>query len=291
MSISAPAIKEKSGKVRCQACAHQCLISPGQTGICGVRQNQAGELILLVYGRPVALHIDPIEKKPLAHFLPGTQILSLGTFGCNFRCSFCQNWEISQRKQELEKEVAGLSEWTPEKIVALAKAKNLPAIAYTYNEPTIFIEYAHDIMVLAQEAGLKNVFVTNGYATRRAWDYVRPYLDAANIDLKSFRDDFYIQFCGAHLAPVLDSITYLHQQGVWLEITTMLIPGQNDSDQELEAMANFLVSLNPGIPWHLSRFFPRYKMEEGKETPLATLQRAEAIGRRSGLKHIHLGNI
>ena len=279
-------------KVQCLACAHKCVIAEGRTGICGVRKNVKGELDLLVYGKPVAIHVDPIEKKPLYHFLPGTKILSLGTFGCNFHCSFCQNADISQNKlQDTSYMLQDLEDWPPEKIVQLALKYKTPSIAYTYNEPTIFVEYAHDIMVLARQAGLKNVFVSNGYESMETWEYIWPYLDAINIDLKSFSDKFYKKQCGARLQPVLDSIRECHRRKIWQEITTLLIPNENDSDKELTQIAEFIASVDKGIPWHISRFHPDYKMLDKDETSLQSLERAREIGLKAGLKYVYLGNV
>jgi pyruvate formate lyase activating enzyme len=249
-----------------------------------------GELDLLVYGKPVAIHVDPIEKKPLYHFLPGTKILSLGTFGCNFRCEFCQNWEMSQNAN-FKLQIAELETIEPKEIVKMAIKYKTPSIAYTYNEPTIFVEYAHDIMVLARKAGLKNVFVSNGYESMETWEYIGPYLDAINIDLKSFSDEFYKKQCGARLQPVLDSIKECHRRKIWQEITTLLIPDENDSDEELKQIAEFIASVDKGIPWHISRFHPDYKMLGKDETSLKSLNRAKRIGKKAGLKFVYLGNV
>lgn len=278
-----------SEKVQCLACAHHCVIADGKTGICGVRKNVKGELDLLVYGKPVAIHVDPIEKKPLYHFLPGTEILSLGTFGCNFRCSFCQNADISQVRTHDAYSMTRLIE--PSEIIQMALKYKTPSIAYTYNEPTIFVEYAHDIMALAREAGLKNVFVSNGYESMETWEYIGPYLDAINIDLKSFSDEFYKKQCGARLQPVLDSIKECHRRKIWQEITTLLIPGENDSDEELTQIAEFIASVDNGIPWHISRFHPDYKMLNKDETSLKSLENAKRIGLEAGLKFVYLGNV
>jgi len=264
--------KLDGNKVRCLACAHYCVIQEGKTGICGVRENIGGELQLLVYGKPAAIQVDPIEKKPLYHFMPGTKILSLGTFGCNFRCGFCHDW-------------------LPERIVSYAVEHKIPSIAYTYNEPTIFVEYAYDIMVLAKEKGLKNVFVSNGYESKETLDYIGPYLDAINIDLKSFSNGFYQKNCGAKLQPVLDTIRRVHKMKIWQEITTLVIPGENDVEEELKQIADFIVSVDPGIPWHLSRFHPDYKMMNKGVTSYESLVRVREIGLAAGLKYVYLGNV
>jgi len=283
--------------VQCTACSHYCAIPENKTGICGVRKNVNGTLFLIVYGKPVALHIDPIEKKPLYHFYPGEKVLSLGTFGCNFRCDFCQNYEMSQMKDEdrsgnkVDYFSEQLEDWSPGRIVQYAQEKNIPMISYTYNEPAIFVEYAHDIMLLAHENNIKNVYVSNGYESREALEYVGPYLDAANIDLKSFRDEFYRKLCGGKLMPVFETIKNLYERGVWLEITTLVIPGENDSDEELQQIAEFIAGIDKNIPWHISRFFPTYKMMDKEITSYASLERAREIGKAVGLKYVYVGNV
>lgn len=284
-------------RVQCTACSHYCVIQENKTGICGVRKNVNGTLFLIVYGKPVALHIDPIEKKPLYHFYPGEKVLSLGTFGCNFRCDFCQNYEISQMKDEDRRGQKvnyfsdQLDDWPPERVVNFALQRKIPMISYTYNEPAIFVEYAHDIMVLAREKGLKNVYVSNGFESTEALEYVGPYLDAANIDIKSFRDEFYRKICGGRLLPVLQTIQDLYKRGVWVEITTLLIPKENDSEEELKQIAEFIAGIDKDIPWHISRFFPCYKMMDKTVTPISTLKRAKEIGESVGLKYVYVGNV
>jgi len=285
--------------IKCLACRHHCQISNGKTGICGVRQNQNKELKLLVYGRPCSIAIDPIEKKPLYHFLPSTEVLSLGTFGCNFKCAFCQNWDMSQISSKfsaslLKRQVLSsksLDFFSPEKILELATRNKVHSIAYTYNEPTIWTEYAMDIAKLAKEQGVKNVYVSNGYMTRETCDYIIQYLDAINIDLKSFDEDFYLKICKAKLQPVLDNIKYLHDKGLWLEITTLIIPEENDSDDELKQIAKFIISIDKNIPWHLSAFHPSYQMMEKESTSFEKLLRAKEIGLQAGLKYIYIGNV
>ena len=215
-------LKDKS--VRCLACAHYCQIAPDGFGICGTRQNQNGKLVSRVYGHVAAIHVDPIEKKPLYHFMPGSEILSIGTLGCNFRCPWCQNWDISQATKQRNKPKNWGQKISPEEIVELAKKYKTPAVAYTYNEPAIFIEFAHDTAKLAHRIGLKNVFVTNGYLSRESFEYIKPYLDAANVDLKSMDDKFYQKYCGARLQPVLDTIRRLYDAKIHIEITTLIIP-------------------------------------------------------------------
>ena len=287
--------KLKNGQVQCLACNHYCKILTNRTGICGVRKNIKGDLSLLVYGRPVAVNIDPIEKKPLFHFLPGSQIFSFGTYGCNFRCSFCQNWDISQLSkgyqnfEDLIKKTC--EEWPPEKIVDWCRKNQIPAIAYTYNEPTIFVEYAYDTMKLAHQYGIKNVFVSNGYESKETIDYIASYLDAINIDLKSFREEFYQKFCGAKLQPVLETIKIIQKKKIWQELTTLLIPEENDSEKEIGEIANFIASVDKNIPWHISRFYPAYQMTDKLPTAEKSLQMAYEIGKSMGLKYVYLGNV
>lgn len=282
-------IPEDKGRVRCQLCPHLCLVNEGRTGICGVRQNRGGKLYSLVWGKPVAMHIDPVEKKPLFHFYPGSPIFSLATVGCNFRCRHCQNADISQVRGESGR-TAGRSV-APVEVVRQAEMSGCRSIAYTYTEPTIYYEYACDIAVSAREMGMTNVFVTNGYIESEPQRAVARYLDAANIDLKSFRDDFYSRVCGGRLKPVLDSITLYRELGVWIEITTLVIPGLNDTEAELRDIARFIRGLGPEIPWHISRFHPDYMMTDRPITPLETLNRAGEIGREEGLLYVYLGNV
>lgn len=291
-------VKKDKNFIKCLACSHYCTIAEGKAGICGVRENSGGELNLLVYGKPCAVHIDPIEKKPFYHFLPGTKILSLGTFGCNLGCGFCQNWDISQISRGAKGAVVGWKNFlekidylSPEAVVKMALENHLPAIAFTYNEPTIWTEYAIDIAKLAKKTGLKCAFVSNGYMSKETCDYIAPYIDAINIDLKSFSDEFYIKICKARLQPVLDNIKRLHKAGVWIEITTLVIPGQNDSPAELKKIAEFIVSVSPEIPWHLSAFYPNYEMENIGPTDIEILAAAKKIGESVGLKYVYLGNI
>ncbi|MBU0530567.1 MAG: AmmeMemoRadiSam system radical SAM enzyme, partial [Nanoarchaeota archaeon] len=225
---------------------------------------------------------------PLFHFLPGTHVLSIGTVGCNFACGFCQNWDISQASK---KGVVHGQNLPPEKIVEYAKESNTPTIAYTYNEPAIFFEYAYDTARLAHKEGIKNVFVSNGYESKEAVDKIRPYLDGINIDLKAFSDDFYVRNCKARLQPVLDNIKRMHDLGVWVEVTTLVIPGENDSERELRQIAEFIAGVSKSIPWHVSRFHPDYKMQEKEATPAETLEKAYIVGKEAGLKYVYTGNI
>ncbi|MBK8049965.1 MAG: AmmeMemoRadiSam system radical SAM enzyme [Anaerolineales bacterium] len=278
--------------VQCTACEHWCAIAPEEAGKCGVRFNRHGELQLGVYGRAIATHIDPIEKKPLHHFLPGTSIFSLGTIGCNLACAWCQNWEISQRKQLPPDEREIGEPWAPEEIVAYCQRANIPSIAFTYNEPAVFFEYAFDTARLAHAAGIHTVFVTSGFETLAALDKIAPFLDAVNVDLKAFREDTYRRYCGARLAPVLRNIRHLVKETkIWTEVTTLVIPQLNDSDQELAAIAEFLAEIDVDIPWHVSGFAPQFQMRDRERTAGTTLQRAWEIGKAAGLHHVYTGNV
>jgi pyruvate formate lyase activating enzyme len=277
------------GTVRCVACAHRCVLRPSRIGICGVRQNRGGWLYTLVYGEVVAAKAEPIEKKPFFHFLPGSSAYSVGTQGCNFHCAFCQNWEMSQAHREgIVPESRNV---TPEEVVESAVAAGVRSVAYTYVEPTVFIEFALDSMVRARAAGLHNVFVTNGYETPEAIELIAPYLDAANIDLKSANDDFYRRVCGARWEPVRDAVVEMHKRGIWVELTTLVIPGLNDDPRELRAMAEWIATaVGPETPWHLTRFQPAYKLADLQPTPAATLVDAAAVAREIGLRHVYIGN-
>jgi pyruvate formate lyase activating enzyme len=281
--------KLENNAVQCLLCAHKCKIASGQKGICGVRKNLKGELRTLVYGQAIAASLDPIEKKPLYHFFPGSSAYSIATLGCNFKCGFCQNWQISQVPQG--EQLPKGKDLMPEEVVARAKAQGAKSISYTYTEPTIFFEYAFDTAKLAKENGLYNNFVTNGYMGKPALEMIHPYLDAANVDLKSFRDDFYKKTCKARLEPVLESIKLMKELNIWVEITTLLIPGQNDSKEELGDIAGFIASLGQGIPWHISRFRPDYRFTDHKPTPIEKLKEAKDIGEKAGLKYVYLGNV
>ncbi|MFK5925001.1 MAG: AmmeMemoRadiSam system radical SAM enzyme [Desulfuromusa sp.] len=282
--------KLDQNQVRCQLCAHYCVIASGKKGICQVRENRDGTLYTLVYGRTISQGVDPIEKKPLYHFYPGSRSFSIATPGCNFRCDWCQNWEISQMPRE-QHFIAG-QELSPEGVVAAATRSSCRSIAYTYTEPTIFFEYSYDTARLAREAGIANVYVSNGYMSAEMLELFHPWLDAVNIDLKAFRDETYRKYVGARLQPVLDSLKRLFDYGVWLEVTTLVIPGINDDSLELQDIAEFIAAeLGTDTPWHVSRFFPQYKMEQIPPTPPETLQRAVEIGRKAGLKYVYMGNL
>ena len=282
--------KLKNNTARCNLCSHRCLIAPGKRGICFVRENQNGVLYSLVYGLAIAANVDPIEKKPLFHFLPGTKSFSIASAGCNFRCEFCQNWDISQITKRPEGKIIG-EELPPEKVVKQALKSGCKSIAYTYTEPTIFFEYAQDTARLAKKEGLANVFVTNGYQTPETIKKMKGIIDAANIDLKSFSEEFYQKICGARLTPVLEAIKLMHKAGIWIEITTLVVPKQNDSEKELTQIAKFIASVDKNIPWHISRFHPDYKMTNSYPTPLETLENAFQIGKNAGLKYVYLGNV
>ncbi len=281
---------ERDGEaIRCGLCAHGCLIGEGRRGICGVRENRGGRLISLVYGRLVAEHVDPVEKKPLFHVLPGSLSYSIATVGCNFRCLHCQNASISQFHNRAEDPPG--SRRTPEDVVQAALDRGCRSISYTYVEPTVFFEFAYHCSVVAVEKGLKNIFVSNGYMSGQAARKLAPVLSAINIDIKAFSDSFYRKVCGARLQPVLDSIRLLHDLGVWVETTTLLIPGMNDSPEELAAIAGFLASIDRSIPWHVTAFHPTYRMLDIPPTPLATLRVARRIGQEKGLVHVYEGNV
>ncbi|MBL0225630.1 MAG: AmmeMemoRadiSam system radical SAM enzyme [Geobacteraceae bacterium] len=276
-------------QVRCGLCRFRCLISDGARGICAVRENRGGTLYSLVYGKLCAEHVDPIEKKPLFHVMPGSKTYSIATAGCNFHCLHCQNYSISQ--VDRNGPVRGKVQ-TPQEIVQRAMDSDCRSISYTYTEPTIFYEFAYDTARRGREAGLKNIFVTNGYISREALAAIAPFLDAANIDLKGFSEGFYRDVVHARLSEVLDSIVEYRKQGIWLELTTLIIPGLNDSDAELQGIASFITAnLGADTPWHVSQFYPTYKLTDRPRTPPATLRRARDIGRAAGLRYVYEGNV
>ncbi len=279
------------GYVQCTACEHWCAVAPGEAGKCGVRRNLDGALRLVVYGRAVAAHVDPVEKKPLHHFLPGSPIYSIGTVGCNLRCAWCQNWDISQlRRFDPQSDAAGRS-LSPQQIVDDCRRQGVGLVAFTYNEPAVYFEYAYDTAQLAHAAGMRAVFVSSGYETLQALDTIAPYLAAANIDLKAFDEATYQDYCGARLAPVLRNIRHLAESDIWLEVTTLVIPGLNDGDDELAAIAQFLAGLSADIPWHVSGFVPHYRLQDRPPTSAATLRRAWEIGKEAGLHYVYAGNV
>ena len=276
------------GRVECQLCPHHCHIANGKTGICRSRRNEDGVLRSLVYGKPCSLAIDPIEKKPLYHFHPGTKCLSIACTGCNFRCLNCQNHEISQ----VSPSDVGHYNLTPQDVVALCREHHCPGIAYTYTEPLTYLEYIVDPAQLARENGLWNILVTAGYVCQEPLNDLLPYLDAANIDLKSFSDSIYQHVSGGHLQPVLDTILAMHDAGVWIELTNLIIPGINDDLKMIRQMCRWIV--DNGLadqPLHFSRFFPRYRMENFPPTPVSTLNEAKEIALEEGIKHVYLGNV
>jgi pyruvate formate lyase activating enzyme len=277
----------KDHKVRCELCPHRCEILPGKRGLCRVRENREGILFSLNYNRLIAAHVDPIEKKPLFHFYPGSQSYSIAAIGCNFHCLHCQNWAISQVKGDVIKG----EEVSPERVVQNALASGCLSIAYTYTEPTIYYETAYDISLLAREKGLKNIFVTNGYISSEALNHIAPYLDAANVDLKAMSEDFYHKICGAKLQPVLERIKQYYELGIWIEVTTLIIPGYNDKVEELEQIAEFIADIDKGIPWHVTAFYPTYQLNHAPPTPLFTLKRAYQIGKEKGLYYVYQGNV
>lgn len=281
--------KLTDSRVQCAMCAHRCKINAGRRGLCGVRENKDGILYSLVFGTLIAEHVDPIEKKPFFHVHPASRSYSIATVGCNFSCDFCQNHEISQMPR-FTLMIMG-EDTAPATIVERAKNSHCKTIAYTYTEPTVYLETALETAKIACRDGLQNVFVTNGFMTPEAVDVIAPYLAAANVDLKSFRDEFYKKQCGARLKPVLDSLRKMKERGIWLEITTLLIPGLNDSDAELKDIASFIISLGAETPWHISRFHPQFKRLETPSTPIDSLHRAGRIGKEAGLKYVYSGNV
>ncbi|MDR3555211.1 MAG: AmmeMemoRadiSam system radical SAM enzyme [Syntrophobacteraceae bacterium] len=276
-------------RVHCFLCSQHCRIEPEGIGKCGVRQNRDGKLFSLVYGKLIASHVDPVEKKPLFHFLPGSTSYSIATVGCNFECVFCQNADISQSPRT----AGGIygRDATPLQVAEQAKKEGCSSISYTYTEPTIFMEFALDVAALAKERGLENVFVTNGYMSREALDAAAPWLGAANVDLKSFNNAFYRDKCGAGLKPVLQTLEGMKKKSIWLEVTTLVIPGLNDGEAELKQIAQFLVGLGAETPWHVSRFYPAYSMPHARPTPVETIRRARRIGLEAGLRYVYTGNV
>ncbi len=280
--------KLSDGRVRCDLCNHRCVIADGERGTCGVRENRDGTLYSLVYGKTIATHVDPIEKKPLFNFYPGTRSFSIATVGCNFRCTHCQNADISQMPTDRGR-IMG-EDAPPERIVRMAEANDCQSIAYTYTEPTIYMEYAYDTAKIASERGIKNVFVTNGYMTEEALRAMQPYLDAANVDLKGFTEEHYREVCGARLKPVLDTLKLMKELGIWIEVTTLIIPTVNDSVEELKQIAEFIMSLGAETPWHVSRFHPTYKMINLPSTSVHSVIKARQIGLEAGLRYVYTGN-
>jgi len=279
----------EDNKVQCRLCSHRCVIKEGSRGICMVRENNSGELYSLVYGKLVAERPDPIEKKPLFHFLPSSYSYSIATAGCNFKCKHCQNADISQMARD--RGIIMGSDRKPEDVVKAAISTGCASISYTYTEPTVYFEFAHDTSLIAVENGLKNVFVTNGYMTKEALDFIYPHLHAANVDLKAFNERFYKDICGARLEPVLKTIEEMKAQGVWVEVTTLLIPGLNDDERELKDLISFLKSVDPNMPWHVTRFHPDYRLLDRPATPVSSLKRTRDMALDMGLKFVYTGNV
>jgi pyruvate formate lyase activating enzyme len=278
-------------KVRCNLCSHRCLIKAGERGICAVRENQEGSLKTLVYGRLIAQNVDPIEKKPLYHVSPGSLSYSIATVGCNFKCRFCQNADIAQLPADRKGIILG-DLFTPKDVVDAAEQANCRSIAYTYTEPTVFFEFAYDTAKLAHERGILNIFVTNGYMTPEALKMIQPYLDAANVDLKAFNNEFYKEQCSAKRKHVMETLKLMKSVGVFVEVTTLLIPGLNDDKGELKELATFIVDeLGPETPWHISRFHPTYKLTDRPPTPAESIHRARKIGLEAGLRYVYSGNL
>ncbi len=274
--------------VKCFLCAHHCLISEGKRGLCAVRENKGGVLYSLVYGKLVSMNVDPIEKKPLFHFYPKSKSFSISTVGCNFRCKHCQNYDISQYPRRY-KDIPG-ENVSPQTVVEAAERAGCKSISYTYTEPTIFFEFAYECAQLAHERGIKNVFVSNGYTGLDAVKTIAQFLDGNNIDLKG-DDEFYKKICGARLQPVLDTIKLMKELGVWLEITTLIIPSYNDSEKTINGIIDFILSVDPAIPWHVSQFYPTHELLDQPRTPLKTLMRARETGLRRGIKYVYTGNV
>jgi len=279
--------RDEGDHIVCQLCRHYCKLKEGQVGVCGVNKNNNGKLENLVYGKVSAINIDPIEKKPLYHFLPGSKALSIGTVGCNFKCPFCQNWQISQTKDS-----SNSYNLTPEQIVNLAIENECESIAYTYNEPTIFYPFAKDVALLAKKSGIKNIFVSNGFETPEIIEDMKGVIDAFNIDLKSFKQDYYKKVLKGTLEGVLDTLERVKKGGFWLEVTTLIVPGDNDSSEELTQIATF-ISKNLGVntPWHISAFHPDFKVQDKEATSLEMLNRAYKIGKEARLEYIYMGNV
>jgi pyruvate formate lyase activating enzyme len=282
--------KTNDNNVVCRLCNHHCRIKEGRRGVCGVRENRAGALYSLVYGRVVSENIDPIEKKPLFHVFPGSLSYSIATVGCNFKCDHCQNYQISQYPHMHGEKIIG-AERTAEEIVDAAVQANCRSISYTYVEPTIFYEFAYDCCLLARKKEIRNVFVSNGYMDHEVTRHLAPVLDAINIDIKAFSEKFYKQVCKAQLAPVLENVRLMHALGVWVEITTLVIPGWNDSAEELSNIAKFIKNIDPTIPWHVTGFYPTFKMLDRQRTSVDSLSLARDIGEKEGLDYVFVGNI
>lgn len=279
--------------VRCLACSHQCLIKEGKRGICGVRENKGGELYSLVYGCVVSEAVDPVEKKPLFHYLPGTYTYSFATVGCNLRCDNCQNWQISQYPKLKNGDIIG-TKTEPEQIIDNALKTNCKSVAATYTEPTVFLEFALDVIKLAKESQLGTIWVSNGFMSPQTVNMISPYLDAINVDLKFFDNKSYQRYCGARLQPILDNLINFKKKNVWVEVTTLIIPGLSDQEETFSGIASFIYKkMGADTPWHVSRFSPEisYRLQHLFPTPVADIKKAQAIGKKIGLKYVYVGNV
>ncbi len=284
-ALLAERISDKT--IQCNLCAHRCRLQKNKVGICGVRKNIDGTLYSLNYDRVAATHMDPIEKKPLYHFLPASTSFSIAAMGCNFSCTFCQNHSLSIVRSE---RVFG-EPITPDEMVEQALLADAQSIAYTYTEPTVYFELMVETAKLAKLGGLKNLMVTNGYMSEEALAEIQPYLDGANIDLKAFNDNFYKTYCGARLEPVKETIARMSEAGIWVELTTLLIPDLNDDEREIHEMTKFIASIDPGIPWHVSRFFPQHQLTDAAITPEDSIYKRLEIGKANGIQYLYAGNI
>lgn len=285
-------LDQQEQKAQCRNCAHFCILNEGERGKCGVRQNIKGKVYSLNYGKAVAVNIDPIEKKPFYHFMPASNSLSVAAAGCQFACASCQNWEISQKPKK-DGEIPG-EEVSSEKIIEIAQNYQIPSISYTYTDPIIFSEYALETMKLAKDKGIKNNWVSSGFFSDELFEKVSPYLDAINVDLKSFENEFYINYCGGRLQPVLDTLKKLGDKNIWTEVTTLVIPTLNDREDIFEDIAKFIKdNLGEETPWHISRFSGAisWKLSHLRKTPIETLKKAYETGKKAGLKYVYLGNL
>ncbi|MDD4810086.1 MAG: AmmeMemoRadiSam system radical SAM enzyme [Methanobacterium formicicum] len=287
MKREAMLYEKLDGVLNCQVCNKRCVIFNGKTGFCNMRRNEEGVMYSLNYAAVSSMAVDPIEKKPLFHFYPGSLSFSLGSVGCNFRCPYCQNWSISQASLE----EIGVRDILPEEAITMARANHCKSISWTYNEPTMWFEYTYDSAKLAQKNDLKTVYVTNGYMSSESLDIIAPYLDAANVDLKGMSDKFYTELCQAHLDPVLENIQTMHDEGIHVEITNLVIPGYNDSVEDLQALVKFVAEVDVNIPLHFTRFYPHYQMSDVQPTPVGTLDKAQKMAKEAGIRYVYVGNV
>lgn len=288
MKVKAKLYDQLNGKVNCKVCQHRCIVSPGRRGFCGTRENIDKDFYSIIYAAASSVAVDPIEKKPLFHFYPGSTILSLGTVGCNFRCKYCQNWNISQKTLE----EINTQEILPEKAIQLTMENRCKSIAWTYNEPTIWLEYTYDCARIAHKENIKTVYVTNGYMTPETLELIGPHLDAANVDLKSMSNEFYKELCGARLEPVLENIIWMYENNIHLEVTNLLIPGYNDSEEDIQALVKFMAEeVGVEVPLHFTRFFPHYQLNQVPPTDLKVMDMAYDLAKKAGLRYVYLGNV